>query len=221
MENDPVLIFAVIIVLIIFTFLSVYFSKAAIIKRKLENGELKLISDFKDDDIAKIKGKVELVGKPIKAPLSERSCAHYYIIVEERVRSGRSTSWKTIIEDERSTKFVIRDSNGIAHINDKKIESYIVQDREFESGFGNDATELLKKYLKKHDVDSETMFGFNKTIRYKEGILEHGEIISVYGRGVWRNAEDLSLPTQYGRILVLENSVDSSIYLSDDPDTLT
>lgn len=221
MDNNQILIFALIAIIFTVAVISFFFSKEAIIKRKLKKGELKRISDFKDGDIAKIEGKIEIVGKPIKAPLSQRECAHYYIKVEQRVSTGKSTRWKTIIEEEKSSQFVIRDVNGIALINDKKLESYIVQDREYESGFGNDATKSLEKYLSSHGIESENIFGFNKTIRYKEGILEQGENVAVFGRGVWRKSSDFNLSIQNSKILVFENYDDSKIYLSDDPETIT
>jgi len=219
--NYPFLIFLIFaLVIISVAIICYYFSKKVVVKRMLKKAVGKKISDFQNGDIAKVIGKVEFVGDPLIAPLSGRQCAYYHILVEEEVSSGDDSDWNTLIEEEKAGTFVIRDGRYCAHINCSNIKSYLVQDRVFASGYKNDATEVLEKYLQSHGKKSEGLFGFNKTLRYKEGVLEEGELIAVIGKGEWKNASQLQLPGSYGRVLDICSTEQEPVYLSDDPDTV-
>jgi len=220
MKPEIIIPIAIGIVILIVVFISFYFSKKAVIKRKLKKAIGKKISDFVSGDIAKVVGKVEFVGEPLIAPLSGRRCAHYYVLVEEKVSSGKSSHWNTLIEEEVAGKFVIRDGRHCAHINNQNVKSYLVEDREFASGFGNDATPELERYLNAHGQKSEGVFGWNKTIRYKEGVLEEGELIAAVGRGEWKTAEQAQLPDTFERVLEISATEQEPVYLSDDPETV-
>lgn len=211
--------FIFITILIIVIVLSIYFSKNSRIKRKLKKAKYRDIAKFKNNEIAKITGKVELIDEPLISPLSKRKCALYYIHVEQQISTGKTTKWKTIIEEKVSTKFVINHKNSYAFINDKNIAFYIVKDKEYSSGTFNDATKTLENYLKQNNIDSVGFLGFNKTIRYYEGIFDIGETIAVLGKGIWKNATSLDLPKKYGKVLEITSTNDLEIYMSDDPST--
>ncbi len=216
--REPILLIFVALILVIFI-VSYFFSKKAVIKRKLKKAEFKRIDNFRNGDVAKIVGQVEFVEKPLISPLAKRKCAYYYIHIEQQVSSGKSTRWKTIIEEEVSSKFLIRDGDHYAFINDDKLKSYIVQDRSFSSGFFNDTTLELENFLTLRGHKSENFLGFNKTLRYKEGILENEEKIAVFGKGIWKDATELELPKKYGKVLAITANNGTPIYLSDDPNT--
>lgn len=220
MNKDMIIPFGISIAIVIVILLSTFFSKKAIIKRKLKKATGKKISDFINGDIAKVVGKVEFVGEPLIAPLSGRPCARYHILVEQKVSSGKSTTWRTIIEEDVVGRFVIRDGRYCAHVNSQNIKSYLIEDRQYRSGYGNDATDKLERYLNAHGQQSEGTFGWNKTIRYREGVLEEGELIAVMGRGEWKTAEQEQLPDSYDRVLVITSTEQEPVYLSDDPDTI-
>lgn len=199
---------------------NIYFTPKAIVKRKLKRAVGKKISDFVSGDIAKVVGTVVCVDKPLIAPLSGRPCAYYRIIVEQHHSTGKSSRWETIVKEEQITTFLIKDGRNYAFINSGKTMSYVVSDWENSSGFLNDASENLKQFLQRHGVDSENILGLNKTLRYKEAVLEPGEIMAVMGRGEWKSASLLKLPESYNRVLELTSSVDEPLYFSDDPDTV-
>lgn len=219
MNDQIIFIAAAVLVMGIIFFLVTYFSKKAVVKRKLKKAAGKKISDFVSGDIARVVGKVEFAGEPLIAPLSGRRCARYYILVEEKVSSGKSSHWNTLIEEEVVGRFVIRDGRHVACIDSKNVKSYLVEDRQYSSGYGEDATAVLEKYLNEHGKKSEGIFGMNKTIRYKEGVLEEGEMIAVVGRGEWKNADQVQFPN-YDRVLVISSTDEEPVYLSDDPDTV-
>lgn len=216
---DQPIFFIIVIVIIIIISISYFFSKKAIIKRKLKNAKFKSIGDFKNGEIAKIIGNVEFINEPLISPLSKRKCSYYYIHIEQKVSSGKNSRWKTIIEEEVSSKFLIREGTDFAFINDNNIKCYIVQDKSFSSGFLDDATENLEKFLNSKGYESEGFLGFNKTLRYKEGILESEEKIAVFGKGIWKDVTTLELPEKYEKVLEITSNEGVAIYLSDDPDT--
>ncbi|MDM8161930.1 hypothetical protein QUH73_19085 [Labilibaculum sp. K2S] len=216
---EPVFFFIIFAIVITVLLSAVFFSKKAIIKRKLKKSELRKIADFKNSELATIVGTVEFVDAPLLSPLSNRECSYYYVHVEQKVASGKSSKWETIIEEEISNKFLIKEDANYAFINDDRIKSYIVQDQSYSTGFFTDATENLENYLNSKGYKSEGSWGFNKTLRYKEGILEQGEKVAVFGKGEWKDAAKLNLPEKYGQILAITSSNEDAIYLSDDPDT--
>lgn len=216
--GQPIFILFISIIIIIIL-LSYFFSKKAVVKRKLKNATVNSIGTFRNGQIAKIVGHVEFIDEPLIAPLSKRKCSYYYIHIEQRVSTGKSSRWKTIIKEEVSSKFLIREGDNVAFIKDKNIKCYIVQDKSFKSGFGNDATINLEKLLNSRGIDSEGFLGFNKTIRYKEGILENEEKIAVFGKGTWKDTTVLELPNKYDRVLEITANQGVPVYLSDDPDT--
>jgi len=220
MKPEIIISICIGIVILIAVSISLYYSKKAIIKRKLKKAAGKKISDFISGDIAKVVGKVEFAGEPLIAPLSGRRCAHYYVLVEEKVSSGKSSHWNTLIEEEVAGKFVIRDGRYCAHINNQNVKSYLVEDRQFASELGQDATPELERYLNAHGQKSEGVFGWNKSIRYKEGVLEEGELIAAVGRGEWKTAEQAQLPDTYDRVLEISATEQEPVYLSDDPETV-
>ncbi|WP_417601330.1 hypothetical protein [Owenweeksia hongkongensis] len=211
-----ILVIACLLGIMIYNF---FFSKRARINRKLKKAPSRKISEFKDGEVAKIVGEVFPIGEQLLAPLSKRECSYYYVLIEQKKSSGKNSYWRTIIENEVSHKFLIKEGEHYALINDTRVMSNIVIDKEYSSGLLNDATMQLESYLKKHNHESENFFGFNKQLRYKEGILETNERVSVLGQGQWKSAEELELPLEYGNILVLTAADDEHIYLSDNPET--
>jgi len=221
MDNSQILAVVFGLIIIIAIAYQIFFNKKAIIKRRLKKAPHKRIYSFRNGEVAKFTGSVEFVDEPLIAPLSKRKCSYYYVIVEQRVSSGKSSRWKTIIEETHSNKFVIRDSSACALIQKGETSSYLVLDQKYSSGAFNDADDNLENFLRKHGHDSEGFLGFNKTMRYREGILEEGEKIAVLGKGKWFDAEQVGLPSNYDRVLVVTASEKDPVYFSDDPKTTT
>lgn len=212
----PIIVIVIFVVIVIIVLIN-SFTQKAIIKRKLRKTPSKEIKDFRNGDVAKIVGKVEFAKKPLIAPLSGRECTYYNILVEKRVSNGKSSSWKKIIKEEVSQDFIIREKDKIAIIDTQNIKSYLVPDKKFTSGAFNDATPNLESYLHKHGHESKGFLGFNKSIRYKEGVLEKGETVAVVGTGKWTETSEL---VQNTRVLKIIAQNEIPVFLSDSPDTL-
>jgi hypothetical protein len=220
-DPETVIIILIVVLIGLILFLRFYFSRKAIVKRKLKKAAGKSISGFVNGEIAKVVGKVVFAGEPLISPFSKRKCAYYYVLVERKVSSGgKGHHWETIVEEEVAGRFLIRDGNSYAHVNCKNVKSYIVQDKFYTSGFLADASEELERYLNNHGEKSEGLLGLNKTLRYKEGILEKGEMIAALGVGEWKKASDLELTDSFGYVLEINSSEKMPVYLSDDPETV-
>ena len=159
------LFFIFLLIIISIVVLSRVFSRNALIKRKLKKAYSRKISAFKDGEVAKVVGQVEFVDEPLIAPLSKRKCASYYVKIEQKVSSGKNSQWKTIIEREKTSRYVLREGDAVAYVNPEYVKSYIFQDEYFSSGFLNDASDELEAYLGEIGYSSEGMFGINKTMR--------------------------------------------------------
>jgi len=215
--------FIIIIVLIVASAIiyNFFFTNKAVVKRKLKKAKVKRVHEFKSGQTAKITGIVECVDGPLTAPLSGRECAYYHVHVEQKVSAGKSSRWETLIDKEYYTNYVLRDGNACAYFEDEGLKSYIVQDREYSSGFMENATAVLEAYLQDNGHKSETYFGFNKTIRYREAVLEVGEEVAVFGQGIWQAAHTLELPDRYDNVLVMRATQKGHMYMSDDPETVS
>nr|WP_319399609.1 hypothetical protein [uncultured Carboxylicivirga sp.] len=214
-----------IIILVVASFIVIivlanYLKKEAIIKRKLKKAPIKRVSSFYRGDVARVVGTIEMVDTPLLAPLSNRECALYHVVVEQQKSSGKNSYWDKLIEETQQCKYLIKDGSSFAVVNSNNIKSYIVKDKSFRSGFLNEASDVLEHYLVRHGHKSENWVGMNKTIRYNEGVLEPHETIAVYGKGEWKEAVDLGFPASYGRILELSAPDNEALYLSDDPEAV-
>jgi len=213
-DTNDAIIFGVIIVIFI---IASFFTGKAIVRRRLKKAPLRRLADFKHGETAKIVGTVECIDEPLVAPLSWRECSWYHVHVQQR--QGKSNS--TLIDTEHKCRFVLRDGNMVAYINDTYIKKYIVQDKKYHSGTFEDATARMEAFLKKHGKSSDGFLGFNRSLNYSEGVLEKGESVAVLGKGEWRDAETLGLPKEYGLVLSITQPSDDPVYLSDDIGAVT
>lgn len=208
------------LVFVVVLLFRIFFSRRAIVRRALKRTVVKHIETVREGEIAKIVGRVELVEDKGVAPLSGRSCAGYYVLVQEKTASSKNSHWRTIIEEEKYKDFVINDGTGIAIVNRHKLKSYIVKDWKEYSGFRHDTTPALEQYLNVHGFKSRNFIGLNKSIRYSEGVLEPGETVAALGKGCWIERNNGTETGTNVRVLEL-NSIDGdALYLSDDIDTI-
>ncbi len=76
--------------------------------------------------------------------------------------------------------------------------------------------------LQSYGKDSTNLLGLNKSIRYREGALEAGELVAVLGRGRWQPDPD---PNQKGgyrdrAMRLLIEAGEDELLISDQPSTL-
>lgn len=89
----------------------------------------------------------------------------------------------------------------------------------------NDPSPAESELLAKHGINPTSFIGTNNPFRYREGVLEEGEIVSVVGMGRWVADPDAPATGDAYRDapkrLILEAPPGSSVLVSDDPSTAT
>lgn len=170
-------------VLVTLAVLGVYFSQDARVKRALRKAPLHTTATFPDHTVATVQGTVsELDGPPLVSPLTGRACAYYEAIVEEYRSSGKRGSWYRIIHERQGQDFLLDDGHGTARVSMAGAAVALVKDAHFRSGLFQDATPVLDEFLARHGRSSQGWL-FNKSLRYREGVIEPGELVAVCGHG--------------------------------------
>jgi len=133
-----------------------------------------------------IRGRVVSTLPPAPSPWSQQPCVFYHFHVEEQRSSQnqhghRSTYWVDYINDRRSDPFRIEDATGSVEIAPGEGEFQMNTDFATTSGSFNDAPENLRAMLNsRYGRDTQGLI-FNKTLRYKESMLENGDEVYVFG----------------------------------------
>jgi hypothetical protein len=170
----------------------------------------------------RITGRVQARGELLRAPVSGRSCVAYQLEVE--VEEGEN--WKTVIDTSAARAFLVNDATGEARVElDGPVVLALERDRRGATGFFDDIDEAarlsVERLLESKGVSLKLWLGMRRNFRYKEGVLEEGEIVSIGGvavREVDERAQPVaprSLPTA----LVLRGTVDSPLLISDAPES--
>lgn len=222
--NPAIIILIFIVVIGIIVFLAYYFSGKQVIIRTLSKLPLKAASSLRTNELSKVSGKALHVKDPLLAPYSQRKCVFYQIRIQQKVSTGKNSHWKTIVEDEKSQEFFI-DAKGdfvIVKPTDqpRNYISYLVKDRKQSSGTFNDPTPKFEALLNRYNIKSETYFGFNKSLRYREGIIEIGEHITVAGITKWRSLSEPLPEYPYSKIAELTHDEKTKLIITDLPEVL-
>lgn len=167
------------------------FSSEARAKRALRRAPRATVKEAREGALIKIVGKLRYAETPpLISPLTDRPCALFRTTVQHRQSSGRSSRWVTIIDSsEFQRDFWVEDSTGKALVKPEVPKVVLVMDGHFTSGTLNEATPRLDAFLARYGETSRGWF-FNKNMRYKEGILEEGEVVAVYGICRWEPNPD-------------------------------
>jgi hypothetical protein len=141
--------------------------------------------------------------------------------IEQKKKRGKSSHWKTLVNETKIQNFFL-EKNGdyvmVQPIQDpKNYMSYLVIDNKINSGTLNDASPKFEALLNHYDIKSEGYFGFNKTLRYSEGIIEIGEEITVAGIAKWKTLNEKIEGYSYSKIAALESTDAQKLIITDLP----
>lgn len=202
-------------------FCAFYFSAKQIILRKLSKTRLKAIASLKTNEFVKIHGKALHVKEPLIAPLSKRKCIFYTMKIQKKVSSGKSSHWKTIVNEAQIQEFFVEQNGSYAIVkpsrNPKNYRSHLVIDKKTASGTFNDPTPEFEALLKTYNIDSSGVFGFNKQLRYEEGVLEIGEKVTIAGTAKWKTLSEPIPEYSYSKIVALQSTDKQKLIITDDP----
>jgi hypothetical protein len=157
------------------------------LRRAMRKVPVQPIAEVQDGQVAKIAGRLILdpAETPLEAPLTGRSCAYWEATVAEKRSSGKSSHWKTIISDrDFCNSFLVDDGTGCALVEVVWPKVVLTMDAHLRSGVLAEANDRCEAFLARHNESSEGWI-FNRTLRYTEGALEAGEVVTVLGRCHW------------------------------------
>ncbi|MCL7762099.1 hypothetical protein MPF19_01640 [Polaribacter sp. Z014] len=213
------LIFVVLVGFIIF--ITYFFSTKQKIIRTLSKLPIKQIGSLKNNQFTRFTGKALHVKEPLIAPFSKRKCVFYVIKIEYKKSSGKNNHWRTIVNEEKVQDFFIEKNSDFAmvrlHQNPKNYTCHLVVDKKINSGIFNAPTSEFNALLKQYDIKSENFFGFNKSLRYSEAIIEIGEEITVAGIAKWKSLKEPIAGYSYSKIAELESSDKQKLIITDLP----
>jgi len=222
--SGPIIVVIVFCVIGIIIFCTYYFSAKNVIIRTLSKIPHKPASSLKTNELSKVSGKALHVKEPLIAPYSNRKCVFYQIIIEQKVSTGKSSHWKTLVKEERFQEFFIQTKNDFVIIKPqeqpKNYICHLVKDKDQSSGAFNDPSPQFVSVLKRYNIDSETFLGFNKRLRYKEGIIAIGEEITVAGIAKWKTLSEPLPEYPYSKIATLESVNKQKIIITDLPEVI-
>ena len=217
------------VVLVFFVVLAIglavwWFSADQKARRAMKSVPLMRVDQLQPGGKVRVAGRAELI-QPAYAPLTGRPCAYWRVVVRERRGGSRNRHWKTIIDEHGGADFFVHclQSGARALVRPLHVHPLLVQDGRFSSGFLNDAMPHLDAFLAQRGYSSEGLL-FNKTMEYREGIVEQGELVAVMGLG--HHEHDASQQAQPGpgyrgmiepKRVVITPPHDGPMILSDEP----
>jgi len=198
-----------------------YFSSKNRILRELKKSRKKSLNSIKKNEYAKVIGISKPIKAPLTAPLSDRICVYYHVTIEVK----RDKNWRKIIDHTESQDFFIVTNTEMAMVKTSDLNPsfkhiHLVNDFNKTTGFRNDAPEKLEAYLKAHNKKSTSVFGFNKQMRYREGVIELDEPIAVKGMAEWQKLNTPMEGYSYSKIITLTGTKKQKLLVTDEPKAL-
>ncbi|MEM6989489.1 MAG: GIDE domain-containing protein [Myxococcota bacterium] len=159
-----------------------WFSPGRVHRRTLRDAKPCTIDSFPNGGYKRIVGRAVVEEqRQLIAPLSGRPCAAYEVLVQG-LDAATDERWDTVAYEMQAVPFVIEDDGGRARVDPAWAKLLITLDRNRRSGGTDPATPAEVAFLARHGEHAKTLT-FNRNLRYREGVLEHGELVSVLGRG--------------------------------------
>ncbi len=222
--NPAIIIIIAIFVIGTIIFLAYHYSSKQVIIRTLSKIPLKPASGLRTNELSKVSGKALHVKEPLLAPYSQRKCVFYQIKIEQKVNSGKSSHWRTLVKEVRSQEFFVETNSDfviVKPIDDpRNYITYLVKDKKQSSGTFKSPTPKFEALLRRYNIESQTFFGFNKQLRYREGIIEIGEQVTVAGIAKWRSLSEPLPDYPYSKIAELTDEVNTKLIITDLPEVL-
>lgn len=199
-----------------------WYAERQVTRRALFGARSARIADVADGERVKLVGKLAYADAPVEAPFSRRDCAAYWLTVEQE-SAGESKSWNELVQDRRMVSFWVEDDSGRALVEaDVMPQVAMVVDAHFDSGFLDDPETHIRAWMTDRGLETKGLM-FNKTLRYREGVLEAGETVAVLGEAHWELDPDPDAQHGYrerAKRLVVRAPAAGRLLISDDPSTL-
>lgn len=203
-------------------YLIYYYSASTIILRTLKKLPYQRVGSLRTQSFSKIEGKALNIESPLIAPLSKRPCVFYKMKIEKKVKRGKSSHWKTLVYEEEIQDFFIEQNGERVVVFPKKVpqnyNEYLITDKTVRIGtFGTSSPEFIE-LLNAYNIEAKGVFGFTKSFRYTEAIVEVGERIVVAGNIKWMDLENPIADYNYSSIASIIGNAKSKIIITDTPE---
>jgi len=132
----------------------------------------------------RVTGRIHRDAKLLEAPLSGRPCVVYELVIDE-LSSGSPSLWQRFLDLRQACPFLLEDDSGTARI-DTAGAGFValIHDRVgVTSGIYPGNHLELSMVLESCGVLPMTWLGRWRPLRYAEGVLEPGELVTVGGNG--------------------------------------
>ena len=185
------------------------------LKRRLRKAPLRSIRHLPVRQWARFIGKVEPIAEPLSAPLSNRACAFWRVVVQEK----RGKSYRTLLSREQGQDFSISDDTGKLLVRVEGAQLAVERDGNFSSGVWNEPTEALMRFLTDQG-EKATGWVFNRTLRFSEAVIEEAELVAVTGIAHAEpdpNPHGSSGYRETPMRMVLQGKKDAPLIITDDP----
>lgn len=165
------------------------------------------VRDVRPGQTVRVTGKLVLGESTLEAPFSHRVCAHYDAILEERFVVDWRETWHTVAHETGSRAFFLEDETGRIEIDPTRFDGIIVRDHHKSMGEvdRDKARDFLARQGRTTEIPGE------RALRYREGVLEAGEIVTALGKARSEDGVDGA------KHLVLGEG-DGPVRASDDPE---
>lgn len=177
------------------------------------------VRDVVDGSVVRLVGTVKLLGEPNLAPLSQRPCTYYDVIVTD----GSFASGRQLVHQATGFVFLLVDETGSARVTVESAEVQVVRDVLLQSGGTTQANRRMEGLLARHGIRSRTFFG-HRHFRYEEGVLKEGDRVTVMGLGRWEPDPHASTDdgiyrnsTQAKRLVILPIDSTTPLVVSNEP----
>lgn len=206
---------AIIAIIIIFRY---HNTKNKVI-RKLKQYPYKNITSCKENEYAKVIGKAHTIDQPLISPLGKTPCVYYQVEIQRQKSDGEGLiTWKTILKDEKSQDFILEANSEKAIVTTETSQKmvHIIREVKYTSGTLKNPPKFIADYVKSKGKKTTNLLGFNKTLRYIEGVIEIGEEIAVLGTGNW-NESDHKFDRYASKTLFFSGDKKNKLLITDDP----
>jgi hypothetical protein len=195
------------------------------INRALRSARLWPLAELPAHTVGRVVGNVRVLGQPLRAPLSGRSCVYYTIKVEDLVLVGvppeGGVARRLLFAEETGVPFIIEDDSGRAIIDPTGALVTLVFDHESEISIGAAATPEQAALLVRHAFKTERC---DSPLYFSEGIVESVKRIAVLGSGIRDHDSERTVQSAYRdappTMLRLTSTVRNALLISDDPATM-
>lgn len=221
--------------------LSIYYysnEKTVITRNTLRHSAMSKTEEIKDGDVVKVVGKVVYSGATLKAPISGRTCAYYFVeILQSKYSVGDAAFeiisdtrffnnngyWHCILKKESASKLLLKNDNNYILIETKNINSSVVIDHhQTENPYsiwralpGKENPVRMQEFLEKNGFKNIDL----QSLGYLEGVFEEGETISAIGKARWKDVKDTKLNIPASKILIIGANGAEPVLVSDHLDT--